>query len=552
MQLVSLDADGYDISNLAGLQYATNLQFLDLANNSLTSLLLPSASGALIPLGQVLMQLKYVDLDNNQLADLTALQVTGGSGPTQLQAVSADYNAISDLSPLNGMTSLAYLSANNLPEAINGLPGPSLQGQYGSGWNQLLASLPSPSGQSNDNFGYCTASVGAYLLVGDPMYTFAGGTQQGAVLVYDKSTGAFLQTLLDPQYSGSQFGSAMAVAGDFLIIGADGNSGGGNVYIYNAASLSLLATVADPLDTNGDEFGFSLASVGSRLLVGAPHSTSSTLAAAGIVYEYSIPAVLAAATPSQLLTITDKHGQANGLFGDALTAVGGQIAIGAPGDNVNSTTGGWAELFDPVTGLWVRDFANPGSTSGFGSSLATSGTTVIIGAPKETDGNIANSGAVYLYNSQTGSELERIANPNPSMYGDQFGISVAGVGSDVLVGAPFSQNEGSAYLFGPSGNLLQTFSDPNQTTGDEFGYSVAAMGNRFVVGSPGAATGSHVRSVQIYDGVGVSSLTSLGSLPQLQTLSLGYNQLSATTALRNSRTSRMCTWMTIASPMRAV
>ena len=51
LQLVSLDADGDDISNLAGLQYATNLQFLDLANNSLTSLLLPSASGALYPAG---------------------------------------------------------------------------------------------------------------------------------------------------------------------------------------------------------------------------------------------------------------------------------------------------------------------------------------------------------------------------------------------------------------------------------------------------------------------------------------------------------------------
>ena len=330
------------------------------------------------------MQLKYVDLDNNQLADLTALQVTGGSGPTQLQAVSADYNAISDLSPLNGMTSLAYLSANNLPEAINGLPGPSLQGQYGSGWNQLLASLPSPSGQSNDNFGYCTASVGAYLLVGDPMYTFAGGTQQGAVLVYDKSTGEFPS---DPSRStilrqpvrvgdggcgglphhrrGREFRRRKCLYLQRRKLEFAGN--GGRSARYQRRRVWLLA-------------GKCRQSAAGRC---APHSTSSTLAAAGIVYEYSIPAVLAAATPSQLLTITDKHGQANGLFGDALTAVGGQIAIGAPGDNVNSTTGGWAELFDPVTGLWVRDFANPGSTSGFGSSLATSGTTVIIGAPRK-------------------------------------------------------------------------------------------------------------------------------------------------------------------------
>ena len=67
MQLTSLNAEGYGISNLTGLQYAVNMQFLNLANNDLTALLLPNAGSGLdnVPLGQILTQLKYIDLDGN-------------------------------------------------------------------------------------------------------------------------------------------------------------------------------------------------------------------------------------------------------------------------------------------------------------------------------------------------------------------------------------------------------------------------------------------------------------------------------------------------------
>ena len=451
VQLVRLNADGYHISDLRGLQYATSLQFLDLANNSLASLLVPSPSVALAPgnpgtastpLGQVFTQLKYLDLDNNQLADLSALQVAGGIGPTQLKALTADYNAVSDLAPLSGIASLVLLSADNQPEALDKLPGSRLEGPNGSGWDRHLASILSPSSLTSDSYGACAASTGDFLVVGDPTFRFSGGSLRGAVLVYDKSTGAFLQLLLNPEASGAQFGSAIAVAGNLLIIGAKGNSGGGRVYVYDVPTLTLVATVANP-GTAGDQFGSSLAIIGSRLLVGAPFANEG-FTGSGAVYVYDLSSILASAGSSPVVTMIDPHWQANGHFGATLAGVGGQVAIGDPGDTVGATTGR-AYLFDPATSQLVREFVNPGSAAGFGSALAASGTNVIIGAPMETVSGTANAGAAYLFDSLTGTQLQRFANPWPAR-ADQFGFSVAGVGSDVVVGAPFSQYGSAVFV----------------------------------------------------------------------------------------------------------
>jgi hypothetical protein len=67
-----------------------------------------------------------------------------------------------------------------------------------------------------------------------------------------------------------------------------------------------------------------------------------------------------------------------------------------------------------------------------------------------------------------------------------FGVSVAAVGSDVLVGAShysFATDGGSAYLFDVAGTLLATFQRPTALGGDSFGNAVAAMGTNVVVGA---------------------------------------------------------------------
>ena len=92
-----------------------------------------------------------------------------------------------------------------------------------------------------------------------------------------------------------------------------------------------------------------------------------------------------------------------------------------------------------------------------------------------------------------------IANPNPRVFDDLFGLSVAAVGSDqMLIGAPdhftVGLNRGAAYLFNTDGNLLTTFLDPSasQSGNESFGSAVAAVGSGCVlIGSPANRTGGY-------------------------------------------------------------
>ena len=89
-----LSADGLGLTNLTGLELATNLSSLYLGGNALSDL---------SPLGG-LAQLSYLYLQNNRVADLTPL-----AGLTNLASLYLDNNQVSDLSPLASLRALTAL-----------------------------------------------------------------------------------------------------------------------------------------------------------------------------------------------------------------------------------------------------------------------------------------------------------------------------------------------------------------------------------------------------------------------------------------------------------
>jgi len=115
-----------------------------------------------------------------------------------------------------------------------------------------------------------------------------------------------------------------------------------------------------------------------------------------------------------------------------------------------------------------------------------------------------DDGAAYLFNGKTGELLQTFDHPVPHT-GDQFGRSVASAGDNVLVGAPSSAytpdpTPGAAYLFGTSGNLLQTFENPTPNTNDGFGYSVAATSEAAVISAPNDDTrGGNAGAAYLFD-----------------------------------------------------
>ena len=102
--LTQFDATGADIANIAGLEYAANLETLILESNSIADI---------APLA-ALRALTSLNLRNNLVADLTPL-----SALTDLEALDLGINAVDDIRPLQGLSHLALLNLEQNPDLVD-------------------------------------------------------------------------------------------------------------------------------------------------------------------------------------------------------------------------------------------------------------------------------------------------------------------------------------------------------------------------------------------------------------------------------------------------
>ena len=117
--LTSLTARNANISNLTGLEHATNLTTLDLITNSISDLspisgltkltLLRLRGNTISSITAIsgLTNLTTLNLDVNHISSITAI-----SGLTNLTRLTLYNNSISDISPLSGLTNLTFLTLN--------------------------------------------------------------------------------------------------------------------------------------------------------------------------------------------------------------------------------------------------------------------------------------------------------------------------------------------------------------------------------------------------------------------------------------------------------
>ncbi|TYA96944.1 hypothetical protein FXE12_12180, partial [Lactobacillus sp. SL9-6] len=101
-KMKNLSINSNQPSNLDGLQYATNLTSLSIANNNTNN-----GISKLAPLAN-LTNLRKLELDNNKITDLSSL-----SKLTQLTELHLNSNDISDIQPLVGLTNLIHLELGN-------------------------------------------------------------------------------------------------------------------------------------------------------------------------------------------------------------------------------------------------------------------------------------------------------------------------------------------------------------------------------------------------------------------------------------------------------
>ena len=195
-----------------------------------------------------------------------------------------------------------------------------------------------------------------------------------------------------------------------------------------------------------------------------------------------------------------------GAHGSAVATDGSFAAVGAPGQEVGGFASGAVFVYEKTNGGWsgpaVLSPPSPKGAEQFGTSVAMSGDTLVVGAPGWTDsfGNI--EGRAFVYERSSGNSWTLADTVSAGLNGESgadFGQSVSISGDYAILGAPYEDsgtpNAGAAYVFvrgstdWGSGTRL-TRSGGTRTAGDAFGQSVAIDGDYLLAGIPGAAYSS--------------------------------------------------------------
>jgi len=109
-----------------------------------------------------------------------------------------------------------------------------------------------------DKFGQAVAAAGRNILVGDP------GDNTWVAALYDGRTGELLHVFHSPLPGQTQFGRLVAAAGDRLVVSQSSVA----VHVFDAEGTFLRTLVPD---NEVEFFGWSLAALNDRMLVGAPY-----------------------------------------------------------------------------------------------------------------------------------------------------------------------------------------------------------------------------------------------------------------------------------------
>jgi hypothetical protein len=355
--------------------------------------------------------------------------------------------------------------------------------------------IVAPNGKPSDLFGFSMAMSGDTIIMGTP-YEDSVAQDAGAAYVFVRTNGVwtFEQKLVAPDFgAGGWFGYAVAIDGNKAIIGApraNGNTlGAGATYVFLRtngmwiALPKLSATDGKP----GDMFGQSVDISGTSIIMGCPNSDAKGLDA-GAAYVF----VWNGSVYIEQKKLFPADFKAEDHFGFSVAMNGETAIVGAPDADVFGADSGTAYIFFRGGTLWSQQkkliSPNGAAGDGFGASVDIELDTAIVGSPRDDNAG-ADAGAAYTFR-RTGVTWNSGGNLAPLglTADDRFGSSVALSGSSVVVGALLDDtadmNAGAAYIFRHNGfswyqSLEALASDA--AIGDAYGFAVAISGQTMVV-----------------------------------------------------------------------
>jgi hypothetical protein len=349
---------------------------------------------------------------------------------------------------------------------------------------------------SQYGFGRAIAIFGDTAFVGAP-----NAPAGGAVYVFERVAGSWVETqqlnaIESPD--GADFGISIALAGDTAVIGADrttltddGLRHQGAAYIFHKGDDGLWAQ-AEKLTASdfGPEaqFGNAVALSGDTVLIGAYNTMIGDNAYQGAAYVFTNDGT--AWTETQKLVADDGIGGDD--FGNAVALDGNRALIAAQYGSGATAQSGAVYEFESANGTWTQT-TKLGADDGaffdtFGYAVALAGDTAMVTAPYAQVGDNTGQGAVYVF------DLSGDANPTQKLVAgdgassDALGASIALDGDTVIVGASSAlEYAGEAYLFTRAGGVwseLGQLSGSDEVSGDNVGYAVALSQQTAILGAP--------------------------------------------------------------------
>jgi trimeric autotransporter adhesin len=341
--------------------------------------------------------------------------------------------------------------------------------------------------------------------VNPPSPAADGAKDSGAVYVYAHSGQAWLQqAYVKPSdtAAGQLFGCSVALEANTLAVGAMHDANLGAVYVYERTGDQWRETVKlaapDAAAVNG-EFGQAVTLQGDTLVIGQGGSDNG-VSQSGAAYVYTRTATSGWTLKQKLLANPQSI---DGWFGSSVTLRGNYLVVGATGEQTGSPSSGAAYVFrtgDSFTQVAVLKPSTATLGGFFGQYTAISGDTIAVSTFNSNAG--LTNGIVYVFNRTKDDEFAQQAalQSSNNASGDYFGSGLALAGDDLVVGSshegssahgvngdtsgPVLKNSGAAYVFRRSGNAwtqLTHLKLSQPSANDQFGSAVAISGDTIAI-----------------------------------------------------------------------
>lgn len=292
------------------------------------------------------------------------------------------------------------------------------------------------------------------------------------------------------------YGNAVAISGSTAVVGQPSESGftvPGKAFVFTKTTTGWVKTAALEASDHAaeDDFGASVAVSGSTIVVGDPDPSNgfncgggSPGFACGAIYIFTNTAT----GWKQATEIKDPNpiqgNDANDRFGSSVATTGNAVYIGAPGysDSVTNPSSGAVFAYTNTASGWVQTakFLQPQSIDipGLGTSLAASGTTVVAGA---ASGCLTINSAAYVFTDTASGWVKTQLKSSDHTAGDQFGQAVAISGAEIAVGAPCHASvTGRVYVYAKTATGWKQTAELKHNNG-EFGRAIGLSGSALTV-----------------------------------------------------------------------